>query len=328
MTFGSPRAVCGLLLAAAVGAASGGCRATATVNQYDGGGDAGVPDLAPPEDLYGVDFTVVPDLACSAPAGPEICGNGCDDDRNGYVDDDDPACTTQMIVTFAAGSPTLGRVILEPQPRIVVLDGNPVQAGAFGEYRRAFSSAAFLAVENGTEVRRIELTDGGGGAGAFTDYHPASGYATRDVCVFNGELIVVERNSSSTLHRLMPDGATEIGTVPLGAVLATACASDGNNLYVAVHDALGQSSFFVFDKTYTQTATLGMPAALAAAGYLHCLDIAWTKKQGVFYGLFTTDLNPKDSVLSADQIFPFAFDGGSGAPLDAGIIHGIGEFVP
>ena len=34
------------------------------------------------------------------PVGPEVCGNGCDDDRNGYIDDDDPACTTQMLVTL------------------------------------------------------------------------------------------------------------------------------------------------------------------------------------------------------------------------------------
>ena len=65
------------------------------------------------------------DLACCA-GGPEVCGNGCDDDRNGYIDDDDPACTTQILVTLSLGTPALWRLILEPTPHVVVLDGNPV----------------------------------------------------------------------------------------------------------------------------------------------------------------------------------------------------------
>jgi hypothetical protein len=312
---GSPRAVCGLLLLAL-----GGCRATATVGGDDGG-DAGVPDFA--VDLAGDDFaTAPPDLACSAPPGPEICGNGCDDDRNGYVDDDDPACTTQLLVTFQSQTSALNRMILEPTPHLVVVDQNPVPAAMFAEYRRGFADAVFAALETGTDVRRIALDDGG------TSDH-LTAYPTRDACVFGAELVVVERSASSQLHRFKADGVTELGTVPLGAVIANACTSDGTQLYVAVHDNLGNSTFVVFDKTYTQVGpALTLPAALQTAGYVHCLDVAWSRKQGVFYGLFTATVSPNDSILSATQLYPFAFDGGVGAPIDAGTLHGVGAFVP
>jgi len=32
--------------------------------------------------------------------------------------------------------------------------------------------------------------------------------------------------------------------------------------------------------------------------------------------------------LNARQIFPFTMDGGLGAPIDAGVLHGIGTFQP
>ena len=74
-----------------------GCRATAE----------GPPDLAADmatgggDDLAGEDLATA-DMDCAV--GPEVCGNGCDDDRNGYTDADDPACTSQMLVTLATAT--------------------------------------------------------------------------------------------------------------------------------------------------------------------------------------------------------------------------------
>src|SRR5258706_11672378 len=97
---GTRNALLALAACAAVAAGAGvlaaGCRAVVTMNQEDGGDASADADLA----YVGPDIAVTPDLACSA-TGPEVCGNGCDDDRNGFTDDDDPVCTTQLLVTFA-----------------------------------------------------------------------------------------------------------------------------------------------------------------------------------------------------------------------------------
>src|SRR5579863_2842298 len=79
-----------------------------------------VTDMAMSE----ADMTVVSTDMAMCPSGvPEICGNGCDDDNNGYIDDDDPACTTQLLVTMRVGTqPALSRLVLEPTPRLVALD--------------------------------------------------------------------------------------------------------------------------------------------------------------------------------------------------------------
>jgi hypothetical protein len=134
------------------------------------------------------------------------------------------------------------------------------------------------------------------------------------------------------LHRLSAaaDPKVELGTVTLPNLIATACSSDGNQLYVSAHDAAANpSQFYVFDKTYARVgAPIAVPPALKAAGFSHVLAFAWTRKSGVFYGLFSSDLATPDQQLSAGQLFPFAFDGAVGAPVDAGVLHGIGEFAP
>src|SRR5438128_2632015 len=79
--------------------------------------DSAVHDLAASDgsgdDLAAADLTPGDDLSCPMSA-VEICGNGCDDDRNGYFDDDDPACTPQLLATWQGGSPTLQRLLLRP----------------------------------------------------------------------------------------------------------------------------------------------------------------------------------------------------------------------
>jgi hypothetical protein len=326
------RAVSALLVIAV-----GGCRAQ----------PAAQGDFATPPDLAGADFTAAgadlssgvdapppePDLSCPVLAY-EICGNGCDDDRNGYTDDDDPACTPQVVATFQGGSSELDRLVLTPLPRRGFLDGNPVLSSAHATYSAAFArGVAFLALDGGShQLQRLTLPPTGMGAGMLTTQ--VLGFSTRDACVFDGELIVVD--AAGYLHRLSADGVTVLGTVPVpspspGSMLLSACASDGNNLYVAEHDLAGHQTQFevLAKKTFLAQAVpaIKSPKQLNDLGFDRCLDFAWTSRG--FYGLFVQSggvLN--DSALVATQVTPFALDGGVGPAVDAGTLHGIGEFLP
>jgi hypothetical protein len=273
------------------------------------------------------------DMALCPRNVPEICGNGCDDDLNGYTDDDDPACTTQLLVTMRVGTqPALSRLVLEPVPKLVALDGNPVSGEAFAVHNHAFSPAAYVALAStGTMEVSVRPLDGGVADNMV-------GYVPRDVCVFNGELLVVENHFGATsyakLHRYPPGGPNATGSneiMPSITVIAPfidACASDGNALYVSRHDnsaAAGQ--FVVLDKTRAVVGTVALPAGLPAT-YNRCLDFAWTKKSGVFLGLFAHGNTIEDPTLDGKLMAPFGFDGGLGPAIDGGVWHGIGEFLP
>src|SRR4051794_29147380 len=118
------------------------CRA-----QVDGNGDLG--------DAGGDGMVVTDDMpgpidgGCAV-VGPEICDNGCDDDQNGFTDADDPACTTQVIGTSQLAAQSLRRLVLEPTPHQVEIDGNAVPAGGFAMLQRAFSPDVFLVFDNAT----------------------------------------------------------------------------------------------------------------------------------------------------------------------------------
>jgi hypothetical protein len=318
-----------LLLASLVLA---GCKA-----QPAGVHDAGPSDLAV---SVQVDFARVTDFAAPStdmarcPRGvPEICDNGCDDDLNGYVDGDDPACTTQLLVTMKVGTqPNLSRLVLEPVPRLVALDGNPVSGEAFAVHNHAFSPAAYVALASvGTMEVSVRPLDGGVADNMV-------GYVPRDVCVFNGELLVVENHAAATpsakLHRYPPGGPNATGSneivppITSVAYFIDACASDGNVLYVSRHDnSAAAGEFVVLDKTRTVIGTIALPTGLPA-GFNRCLDFAWTKKSGVFIGLFAKGSGVNDPVIDGQVMAPFGFDGGLGPAIDAGIWHGIGEFLP
>ena len=314
--------IVGAVAASAVAAGSvAGCRATPGVSSDD----LAVDDLGVGDDLAGADFSVA-DMAC--PVGPEVCGNGCDDDRNGYTDDQDPACTSQMLVTVQLGTPALWRLVLDPTPHVVVLDGNPIAGGSNATFSGAFAPAAFVANNGSRELDRVPI-----GGGTITS--TTTSYGQRDTCVFNGELIVVEQKNFGTgagaLHRFKPDGATELGTVPV-VDLATACSSDGNLLYVAHHASGGPSSIRVYAKGASgpmdTTTDIAVPDALQNGGYARIVDLVYVKKGGVFIGLFSTDLATADSSLDGEVMAPFGFDGGVGGFIDGGVWHGVGEFLP
>jgi len=312
-------------VAAVVAGAAGlaGCRATPEAPNDDLGADLAVGG----DDLDGGADAGPGDMAC-ATTGPEVCGNGCDDDRNGYVDDDDPACTTQMLVTLTMGTPALWRLILEPTPHVVALDGNPVSTNAgMATYDATLAPAAFLAYEGGTrELERRPI----GVAGAPTT--TSTTFGLRDVCVFNGELIVVDpRASTSYLHRFNADGTTELGMVPV-ADTASACSSDGTTLYVATHPNPGDSVIHTFAKGASGPTEAGapitLPDALLNAGYTRLVDLVYVKKSKSFIGLFAMPGAFSDGALNGDVMAPFAFDGGVGGFIDGGVWHGVGEFMP
>jgi hypothetical protein len=320
------RATAALGLFCAVVAA--GCRATPQAPPDDMQLDLAVPS-ASGDGLADADLAVA-DLAC--PVGPEICGNGCDDDRNGYTDDDDPACTTQMLVTLSvAQTPALWRLILEPTPHVVALDGNPVAKGGMAAYNQAFAPAAFIAFDASKLLVRQPL---GGSATAATP-----SWSTRDTCVFNGELIVVEpmnlASGGGKLHRFMADGKTELmPSVPV-ANTASACASDGNLLYVATHAGIMPSAIAVFTKGANGPVDTGtripIPDALLNNQYDRIVDLAYVKKGGVFIGLFansTSAPGAADNALDGQVMARFGFDGGVGPYIDGGVWHGVGEFLP
>jgi hypothetical protein len=310
------RTMAALAVSCAVLAA--GCRATPEAPHDDlavdmavGGDDGGGDDLA------------VADLAGCA-VGPEVCGNGCDDDRNGYTDDDDPACTSQMLVTLNMGTPALWRMILEPTPHVVVLDGNPISSnGAMAAFNATFAPAAFVAYD--ASSKRLDRVPLGGGAVTTQ----LTSYTTRDVCTFNGELIVVDKRPSPPgyLHRYMADGQTAIGTPIAVNMIPTACSSDGNLLYVAGYPTVGDGLIAVFGKSANgpvdTTTTIALPDSLLNAGYNHLVDLVYLKKGGTFIGLFTMTTGTDGDVMA-----PFAFDGGVGNWIDGGVWHGVGEFMP
>ena len=286
------------------------------------------PTSAPAARISRATISAMADLGC--PVGPEVCGNGCDDDRNGYTDDDDPACTSQMLVTLEMGSPALWRLVLEPQPHVVVLDGNPISTnGGMATYDATFAPAAFLAFDAGKLVQRTPI---GGGATTTS----STMFSTRDVCVFNGELIVVEPNNlpagSGLLHRFKPDGQTELLPAVKVASVATACSSDGAMLYVARHPVPGDSVIEVFAKGANGPVDTGvaitLPDALLNATYTRLVDLVYIKKSGTFIGLFAIPGASPDNGLDGQVMAPFAFDGGVGPFIDGGVWHGVGEFMP
>jgi len=315
-------AAAALLWGAAVVA---GCRATPAVPSDDMAVDMA---MTLGDDLSAADLAT-PDLAM-CPVGPEVCGNGCDDDRNGYSDGDDPACTSQMLATFAvnpshSAAPALWRLGLEPTPHVDVLDGHPVPSGGMATFNRAFAPATYLAFDSSGMIE-VRALDGG----VYDNANP--GFATRDVCIFNGELIVVEL--AGNLHRFKSDAKTEIlPEVTVKGYILSACASDGDALYVARRPVVATTSeIAVYGKGPNGPVDTGivipLPDALVSAGYDHIVDFAYIKKSGVFIGLFATYSGTPDNMLDGEVMAPFGRDGSVGPFIDGGIWHGVGEFLP
>jgi hypothetical protein len=316
------------------------CACRAVVQAPDDLSDASMPgDMA----YYDLTHDIQPpDLRCST-IGPEDCSNGCDDDRNGYTDADDPACTPQVLGTFLGGSPDgLDRLLFFSTPLARTLDKNPVADSNFAEFDKRFSTMAYALSEGGSAALHL-ITMSPSGTGTVVD--KPLGFAARDLCIFNNELIILQRSNGTTtpsaIHRRPPDGGADFpdgGIISLGITdLVTACASDGARLYVAVHDITGNPSRFrVFDDRFVEGTALAIPGGLNALNLDRCLDFAWTKNG--FFGLFVDSgsyAQPLNDVkMNTTQVYPFSpgGDGGLGTPYtldpDGGALHGIGTFRP
>jgi hypothetical protein len=299
-----------------------GCRATAATD--DGGGG----DLTKPEDASDhADHAFLPDFArpgdgsCpAADGGGEICNDGCDNDGNGYIDGEDPGCKPIALAGMAGGDAL--RFHLDSGATAPFLSSLGTWSGAVA-WRRAVSPDAWLTYEAPLLMLvRVDL--------ATQMQTPVErGYYARDVCFFGGNLIVVEVSPtmpSGTLHQLKPDG-TELAKFPVAAGAPAACASDGQLLWVPVHNGAARSKLQAFDATLTPGVSRPIPAALTED---RCLDLAFTRFG--LYGLFTVSGGGVDAALSASAVWPFALDGGVGAPVpapDGGMkIHSLGEFAP
>jgi hypothetical protein len=315
--------------AAAVVAAVAGCRAMPSVSSEDLAPRAADQAVAPGDDL-----AVADDMAM-CPVGPEICNNGCDDDRNGYTDGDDPACTTQMLVTLALPpmtmpEPSLQRLLLGAVPRVAILDGNPIPAGGMSALNRAFSSSAYVVVDGNTQLIRRLALDGG-----YVDN--TSGPYARDVCIFNGELIVVQAYVANPppgggwLHRFKADAQTEILPPIRVPGHLSACTSDGVNLYVSRYNT---SSEIVVLTPGDPSIGPVLTSIVLPMPTLPCcdrlIDFTYVPRTGLFIGLFAAGNQGKiaDNTLDSAVMAPFWLDGGLGPPIDAGSFHGVGEFRP
>jgi hypothetical protein len=300
----------------------------------DAAADMAISDGGRPPDLDRVPDGTVDGAESCPQLDHEVCGNGCDDDRNGYIDGFDPACTPQVLVTYENGSTELDRLLLVPSLPRLPFDGNPVDPGAHATYDGRFTPMrAFVALDGGTSrLLTLSLTIGA----SLPPVVLPLAYDTRDVCVFNHALIVVEDvgrlpNQGGALHRFKADGMTELDSRRfLPGQILSACTTDGTYLYVSRHDTgTGPSVFDFFDGNLQRVGTGQIPQALRDAGYDRCLDFAWTHFG--FFGLFAKSggvAGMGDIALRATQITPFSLDGGVAPAFDAGDVHGIGEFFP
>lgn len=285
-----------------------------------------------------------PDLFV-CPKGVEICDDNCDNDGNSLVDGDDPACTPQLLVTAttggnsAVGTPQLWRLVLEPKPHTEMVNPNVVPPYAMANYNAAFSLSFYEVLYNGGG--ELDIPSPLMGVASLLIVPP---FATRDVCTFNGELIVLEPRSGppamppqSTLHRMQADGMTEVTPAVVMAGIASACASDGEKLYVSFYEVPTPSQIEVFTKSDTGPKDSGLainiPSTIVTSCCDRLFDFAYVKKGGgAFIGLFAKGEDASgllsDGDLTSGQLMQFDFDGGVGPVYDAGVWNGVGEYLP
>lgn len=295
-----------------------GCRAVAGTPDGTGGPDsATLFDASDHADrAFLPDFEVAPDLGCP-PSATEVCNDGCDNDGNGYADAEDPACAPIALAGQAAGDAV--RFAFTPGTLAPFLTLAP-WSGSIA-YRRAVSPDAWVTHE--APSMKLERVDPKTGMATIVE----STYYARDVCFFGGNLIVVQPGvSTGTLHQLKPDG-TELGTATVAAGVPAACASDGTLLWVPVHTGMARSQLIGFDAQLKPATMRAIPPSLAED---RCLDLAFTVAGP--YGLFASSGGVGDVQLSAPQAYPFALDGGVGAPIPlpdgSPNLHSLGEFAP
>jgi hypothetical protein len=166
-------------------------------------------------------------------------------------------------------------------------------------------------------------------------------YFIRDICTFNGELIVVEQHGSvdTTVHRYKADGKTEITPALHVPGTVNACTSDGTSLYLSRWDGPFTNEIVVASADEVKAGALkATPTAVDVPAAIkdNCpdcdrlLDLVYVPQRKLFLGLFAAGMNGgvDDVALDSQYVTMFALDGGVTPPLDMGNYHGIGEFNP
>ena len=280
--------------------------------QQDAGPEDAALDLLPQEDAP-------PDVPTQVDACPgegiEVsCHDGCDNDGDGFTDDDDPDCVTAFLIT---------REPLDGVLRWRVGDADPVALHEGGTTGRPYVDAVQLPTLGFSVQRGMPP-----GRGLYHfDPHPDPapgptllvdvGYQASDVCVFAGRVVVTELGGPR-VHTYDPEAAaTDGGTpAPLGSVtltrgtLARACAADASDLSVVVATASGTDDVVRLDADLNELGWPRLPAGLAA-DKKRLLDLAWDRRSAQFYGLFVgTEVNTAD-------VTPFAMGGTVGTPVTA-----------
>ena len=316
-------------VAAALGVAAlcAGCPAQAVVQddaapQQDAGQADVADDVAPPEDAP-------PDVpeqtdACPTESQELSCGDGCDNDDDGFVDGDDPDCVTAFLVTHEPADGVL---------RWRVGDGDTIALHAGGTAGRPIVDTAQLpgfgfAVQRGMAPGR--------GLYRFDPHpDPASGpalvfdvgFQASDVCVFANKVVVTELGGPR-VHTYDPaaislDGGTPAASVTLTrGTLVRACVADATALYAVVATASGTDDIVQLDANLNEVAWPGLPSGLAS-GKTRLLDLAWDRRTAQFYGLFV------GAEVNTTDVTPFAMGGAAGAPVTAPIgLMTLSTFAP
>jgi hypothetical protein len=299
-------------VAAAFGALAlcAGCPAQAVLQddaapQEDAGQVDAQDDLLPPEDAP--PDVPAPDDACASEGVETACGDGCDNDGDGFADGDDPDCVTAFLVTREPPDGVL---------RWRVGDADVAALHPGGTPGRPIVDSAHLplgyAVQRGMPPGRglyrfDPKPDPAPGPELVLDV----GFQASDVCVFAGRVVVTEL-TGPRLHAyhpgdISPDGGTAFASATLTrGTLVRACAADATRLYAVVATASGTDDVVELDADLVEVSWPGLPTGLAA-DEKRLLDLAWDRRTGQFYGLFVgTETNTA-------AVTPFAM-GGAAAP--------------
>ena len=280
--------------------------------QQDAGPEDAALDLLPPDDAP-------PDVPAQVDACPgegieASCHDGCDNDGDGFTDDDDPDCVTAFLITREPSDGVLRWRVGDADPVVLHAGGTPArplvdatQVGGAG-----FAVQRGMAPSRGL-YRFAPRPDPAPGPTLLVDV----GYQASDVCVFAGRVVVTELGGPR-VHAYDPDAAaTDGGTpLPLGSVTLTrgtlvrACAADASNLYVAVATASGTDDIVRLDADLNELGWPGLPTELPV-DKKRLLDFAWDRRTQQFHGLFVgTEVNTAD-------VTPFAMGGAVGTPSTA-----------
>ena len=208
---------------------------------------------------------------------------------------------------------------------MVALDGNPVSTnGGMATYDATFAPAAFLAFDGGTKRARARARSAGGARRRLRD----DATRTRDVCVFNGELIVVEppaAAASCTASR--PTARPSSARSARCADMATACSSRRQRCSTSpTHPTAGRQRHRMCSARAragpsTPARPSRCPTRCSTPATTACVDLVYVKKSGVVHRpVRDARAASTDSQLDGDVMAPFGFDGGVGGFIDGGVL--------